>query len=149
MPSTSNGSSSHLQLTEVDTDGLRARECRAVLDDHLCCRERGDLEADIRRNYADDVVILTPGGAHHGHDGVRDSASLLYEAVHHTDGYEYTSIVTDDRVALLEWCSRGDEMQIVDGVDSFLIEDGLIKVQTIRYTVVFADLSQAKSINGN
>lgn len=52
-------------------------------------------------------------------------------------------MVCDERVALLEWSSESDGMSITDGVDSFLIEDGLICVQTIRYTVVFKDLSQA------
>ena len=38
-------------------------------------------------------------------------------------------------------------MRINDGADSFLIDDGRIKAQTIRYTVVFSDLSQAKSLS--
>ena len=117
--------------------------CRAVLDEHLACRERGDLDEDLRHHYAEDVVVLTPKGAFHGHDGVREAAEELYKAVHHTDGYEYSSVVCDDRVALLEWNAKGDEMRIADGVDSFLIEDGKIKAQTIRYTVVFSDISQA------
>jgi hypothetical protein len=121
-------------------------DCRAVLDDHLACRERGDLEADLERNYAEDVVVLTPTGCFQGHDGVRESARLLYEAVSNEDGYEYTSIVTDERVALLEWCCQSDDMTITDGVDTFLIEDGRIKAQTIRYTVTFSDLSQARSV---
>lgn len=127
---------------------LDSRNCRAVLDDHLAHREKGELDDDLASNYAEDVVVMTPKGAHHGHDGVREAAETLYKAVHHTDGYEYTSIVCDDRVALLEWSCEGDDMSIADGVDSFLIEDGKIKVQTIRYTVVFSDLSQATSING-
>jgi hypothetical protein len=131
----------------MTTTDIANRTCREVLDDHLACRERGELEEDLRHNYAEDVVVLTPTGCFEGHDGVRESASVLYDAVHHTDGYEYTSIVTDDRVVLLEWCSYGEEMTIRDGVDSFLIEDGLIKVQTIRYTVTFTDISQAKSLS--
>ena len=91
-------------------------------------------------------MVLTPTGSFHGHDGVRESAELLYAAVHHTDGYDYSSVVCDDRVALLEWSCRGEQMQITDGVDSFLIEEGFIKVQTIRYTVLFSDLSQAASL---
>jgi len=127
--------------------GLQARTCREVLDDHLACRESGDLESDPQRNYADDVVVLTPTGCRRGHDGIRRSAELLYQAVHHTDGYEYSAIVTDDRVALLEWSCIGKEMRIADGVDSFLIEEGRILVQTIRYTVIVADLSQAWSVS--
>lgn len=127
-------------------DRSRSRDTRSVLDDHLACRETGDLDGDLERNYADDVVVITPAGVHRGHDGVRSAAEKLYRAVSHTDGYEYTSIVTDDRIALLEWAAGGGEMRIADGVDTFLIEDGEIKVQTIRYTVVFSEISQAQTV---
>lgn len=118
-----------------------------MLDDHLSLRERGELEEDLRRNYHPDVVILTRAGGGRGHDGVRESAKLLYEAIEDAHSYEYDSVVTTDRVALLEWSARGEEMAISDGVDTFLIEDGLIHVQTIRYTVAFSDLSQARRVS--
>ena len=142
------GNSAAVQRDHVERQDLSGRDCREVLDDHFACRERGDLSADLARNYAEDVVVLTPQGCHEGHDGVREAASLLYEAVHHEDGYRYSSIVTDDRVALLEWSAKNDEMEITDGVDSFLVEDGLIQVQTIRYTVTYSNLSQAKEASG-
>lgn len=125
---------------------MATRASEEVLKDHLRLREHGNLEQDIRRNYAPDVVLLTPTGSFHGHNGVRESAQLLYEAIKDPDSYEYESIVCDDRVALLEWSAQTEEMKISDGVDTFLIEDGKILVQTIRYTVVFSDLSQAKSL---
>ncbi|MDQ2631391.1 MAG: nuclear transport factor 2 family protein [Actinomycetota bacterium] len=125
---------------------MAARGIEEVLKDHLRLRERGELEQDIRRNYAPDVVLLTPTGSFHGHQGVRDSAQLLYKAIQDPECYQYDSIVCDDRVALLEWSARTEEMSITGGVDSFLIEDGKILVQTIRYTVTFSDLSQAKSL---
>lgn len=125
--------------------GLEQRDIREVLDDHLALREAGDLEEDLRRNYHENVVVLTPSRMGRRHDGVRECADLLYRALHSSD-FEYSSIISDDRVALLEWSARGDGMDIVDGVDSFLIEDGLICVQTIRYTVQFSDLSQARAV---
>lgn len=130
----------------ADEQDLATRMIREVLDDHLACREAGDLERDLERNYDDDVAMLTPMGASQGKDGVREAATRLYEAVKHTDGYEYTSIVHNDRVALLEWRCTGEAMTIDNGVDSFLIENGKIRVQTIRYTVKLADLSQAKAL---
>lgn len=125
---------------------MAARSLEGVLKDHLRLRERGDLEQDIRRNYAPDVVLLTPTGSFRGHQGVRESAQLLYEAISNPNSYEYESIVCDDRVALLEWSAQTEEMKISDGVDTFLIEDDRILAQTIRYTVTFSDLSQAKSL---
>lgn len=124
----------------------RQRDTRQVLDDHLVLRERGHLDEDLRSNYHPDVVILTPSGGGRGHEGVRRAAQLLYEAVKDSQTYEYDAIVTTDRVALLEWSARGAEMTISDGVDTFLIEGGLIHVQTIRYTVTFSNLSQARKV---
>jgi len=45
-------------------------------------------------------------------------------------------------MALLEWHSPGGRLDIRDGVDSYLIEDGRICAQTIRYTVVDHGLSE-------
>ena len=127
-----------------DRNGTGAAERTSeVLESHLRLREEGDLEADIERNYHPEVTMLTPLGAFHGHDGVRECASQLYEAIQDPNSYEYSSIVCDDRVALLEWSAASGDMRITDGVDTFVIEDGLIRVQTIRYTVTFSDLSQA------
>ena len=42
---------------------------------------------------------------------------------------------------MLEWSAAGHDTRIVDGVDSYLIEDGLIKAQTIHYRVQSRELS--------
>ncbi len=117
--------------TQLDTAQRFAAD---VLQDHLRLREAGELEEDLRRNYATDVVLLSARGALHGHEGVRTSAAFLYEAA---AGHEYCyhMTVVDDRMAMLEWSAVGHEMRIVDGVDSYLIEDGVIKAQTIHYRV--------------
>jgi hypothetical protein len=122
------------------------RGTTAVIEDHLRLRREGDLEEDIRRNYRADVVILTPSRTYHGHDGVRECAGRLYKAIQDAEKYEYSSVVCDERTALLEWSASDDGMTITDGVDSFLVEDGKICVQTIRYTVTFRELSQAHSV---
>ena len=40
-----------------------------------------------------------------------------------------------DNVLYLEWVARSTERAIEDGIDTFIFEDGLITVQTVRYTV--------------
>lgn len=121
----------------VETAGRSASD---VLQEHLELREAGDLEEDLRRNYASEVVLLSARGVLRGHEGVRASAAFLYEAAARHE-YVYHLTVTDDRMAMLEWSAAGDEVCIVDGVDSYLIEDGLIKAQTIHYRVQSRELS--------
>ena len=116
------------------------RSAADVLQDHLQLREAAELEEDLRRNYATDVVLLSARGVLRGHEGVRTSAAFLYEAA---AGHEYCYHLTvaDDRMAMLEWSAAGHDTRIVDGVDSYLIEDGMIKAQTIHYRVRSRELS--------
>lgn len=53
-------------------DDLARRTTQEVLDDHLRLATEGDLDADIERNCAADIVMLTGRGIFEGHDGVRD-----------------------------------------------------------------------------
>jgi hypothetical protein len=127
-------------------DAASSRSCEDVINDHLRLREEGKLEEDIRRNYREDVVVLTPSACYRGHEGVRECASLLYDAIRDASEYRYNAVRCDERMALLEWSASSDDMEIGDGVDSFMVEDGEICAQTIRYTVTFRDLSQAHSV---
>jgi glycine/D-amino acid oxidase-like deaminating enzyme len=116
------------------------RSAADVLQDHLQLREAAELEEDLRRNYATDVVLLSARGVLRGHEGVRASAAFLYEAgAGHEFRYHLT--VVEDRMAMLEWSATGHDMRIVDGVDSYLIEGGTIKAQTIHYRVESRELS--------
>lgn len=90
----------------ADRDRER-RSAKEVFDDHLERRKQGDLEGDLRRNYAEDVAVLTARGILRGHDGVRRSAALLYQAIRNADRYEYETARCDDRMALLEWNATG------------------------------------------
>lgn len=58
--------------------GIRTTD--EVLNDHLRLRLEGDLEDDMARNYAADVVLLTGCGVFRGHDGVRASADSVQAA---------------------------------------------------------------------
>jgi len=84
---------------------MNQRQAVDVLRDHLALREEGELEEDLRRNYARDVALLTARGILRGHDGVRESAAFLYEAAR-GHRYRYHLTVEDDRMAMLEWRRR-------------------------------------------
>ena len=57
---------------------LTKRATEEVFLDHLELRKQGRIEDDIKRNYAEDVMIVSNVGTFYGHDGVRHSASLLH-----------------------------------------------------------------------
>lgn len=118
----------------AETDDLAARDTRAVLDDHLRLRMSHDVEGDIARNYAPDVVMLTSVGQYEGHDAVRGCARILQE--HVPPHYEVVAKRICGRFAFIEWRAREPGRSVEDGADSFVIENGRIVLQTIHYSLM-------------
>lgn len=106
-----------------------------VLEDHLRQRRAGRLDADIERNYAADVVTLSAEGVHHGHSAIRSLAAILRGYL--PDGaYSYRSLLIHGEVGMLQWSGRcsADSAKIHDGVDTYVVQNGRIAVQTIHYS---------------
>jgi hypothetical protein len=127
---------------EAAMDDLSRRTAREVLDDHLdvantwaAVPAEDALEEDLRRNVAEDIVILINRGTFRGHDGVRELARMLAEELPEHHAFDYTYVSAEDRIGLLEWSYEDSTVRVRDGVDSYLIEDGLIVAQTIHYTL--------------
>jgi hypothetical protein len=124
-------------------DDLRNRSAREVLDDHLNIAENwGDggsmeeiLEEDLRRNVAEDIVVLMNRGTFRGHEGVRELAYMLAEELPEHTAFQYTYTAVEGKMGFLEWAYEDSTTRIRDGADSYLIEDGKIVAQTIHYTV--------------
>lgn len=110
------------------------RTTTEVFEDHLAKRLAGNLEGDIKENYAEDVILLTGTGAFEGHDGVRKSASELEEYVGDIP-FEYNHTLIKDNYAFLEWTAKDGNKAVFDGADGFVIENGKIVLQTIHYSV--------------
>jgi hypothetical protein len=110
------------------------RRTEAVFCDHLELRRLGQVEIDIQRNSADDVVLLTTYGVFRGHDGVRRGAALLQSQIGNAIVTCVTRIVDGD-VAFLEWTARSGDVVVDDGADTFVIRKGRIVKKTIHYTV--------------
>ena len=123
-------------------DELSRRSAREVLDDHLNIANEwvsGPFEEilaeDLRRNVAEDIVILINRGTFHGHDGVRELARMLSDELPEHAAFEYTYVAAEGNVGLLEWTYEDSTVRVRDGVDSYVIENGKIVAQTIHYTL--------------
>jgi hypothetical protein len=110
------------------------RSAQDVLDDHLSTSLNGSLEEDLERNYAPDVVIVSNWGVKHGHDGVRDMARLLQSQLPECT-FAYRVRLIEAGIGLLDWTGHSPAGSVRDGVDSYVISDGLIRAQTIHYTL--------------
>jgi hypothetical protein len=110
------------------------RSAGEVFEAHLEAAARGDVETDIEENFGTDVVLLTGVGIFRGHAGVRLSRAILAADAPEAR-FRYLTRLVDGEFAFLEWRADADAIEIDDGADSFLVQDGLIRVQTIHYTV--------------
>jgi len=108
------------------------RGTRTVFTSHLRLRDAGELEQDLARNYAADVVLLTHEGIYRGHRGVRRAARVLKKFV--PDGkYRYTNRHVVDGFAFLEWRAKGARGKRCFGWDGFVIRRGRILAQMIYF----------------
>jgi hypothetical protein len=91
-----------------------------------------DLDG-IVSDYAEDAILISQNKVYRGHDGVREVFVQLTGDVPQAE-WELATVFADD-VLYLEWKARSEVRRIEDGIDTFVFADGLIRVQTIRYTV--------------
>jgi ketosteroid isomerase-like protein len=93
----------------------------------------GDLDG-IVEDYADDAVFITPAGVKRGKAGVREGFTQLLADVPDADWKVPTQIFEGDTL-FIEWSATSSATKVEDGVDTFVFQDGQIRLQTVRYTV--------------
>jgi hypothetical protein len=104
-----------------------------VFAHHAAALGAGDLD-QIVADYSDDAVFITPGGVRRGKEGVRAGFTRLLGDVPDAAWSLKTQIYEDD-VLFLEWAADSAATFVEDGIDTFVFRDGLIRVQTVRYTL--------------
>jgi ketosteroid isomerase-like protein len=93
----------------------------------------GDIDG-IVSDYADDAVFITPAGVLRGKDGVREGFEKLLSDLPRAEWSVPTQVFEGD-VLFIEWTAVAQDTRADDGIDTFVFEDGLIRAQTVRYTL--------------
>ncbi len=88
----------------------------------------------IVSDYADDAIFITPDGVLRGKEGVRQGFEKLLSDLPGAS-WELPTMLFEDDILLLEWQATSEKVKAVDGIDTFVFRDGLIRVQTVRYTL--------------
>ena len=104
-----------------------------VFQHHAEALGAGDLD-QIVADYAGDAVFITPAGVRRGKDGIRAAFTQLLADVPDA-AWDLKTQIYEDEVLFLEWAADAAETFVEDGIDTFVFRDGLIRVQTVRYTL--------------
>ena len=109
------------------------RTPQEVFQHHAQVLGAGDLDG-IVDDYTEDAVFITPAGVKSGKAGVREGFTQLLADVPNAYWALPTQIYEGD-VLFLEWTATSAATKVEDGIDTFIFRDGMIRVQTVRYTV--------------
>ncbi|MDP8971286.1 MAG: nuclear transport factor 2 family protein [Actinomycetota bacterium] len=110
-----------------------ARAPQEVFQHHVEALGAEDLD-EIVADYSDDAILITAQGVKRGKSGVREGFQQLLDDLPDAEWDLKTTIYEDD-ILFLEWAADSETARTEDGVDTFVFADGLIRVQTTRYTL--------------
>ena len=110
-----------------------ARTPEEVFQHHAEALGAGDLD-EIVADYADDAVFITPAGVMRGKDGIRAAFTQLLADVPDA-AWQLRTQIYDGDVLFLEWAADAANTRVEDGIDTFIFRDGLIRLQTVRYSL--------------
>jgi predicted SnoaL-like aldol condensation-catalyzing enzyme len=117
-------------MTQTD---LSKRTPEEVFTHHAQSLGAEDLEA-IMMDYADSAILINPSGVRRGKDAIRKFFADLLQALPKAQWGVKTIYAGD--VLFLEWTADSARASVSDGVDTFIFQNGLITLQTVRNTIV-------------
>ncbi len=112
---------------------MSTRTPQQIFQHHAEALGAEDLDG-IVADYADDAFFITPAGVLRGNAGIRQAFTKLLSDVPKAKWALKTQLYEKD-ILLLEWAAESAKTKIEDGIDTFVFKDGLIRVQTVRYTL--------------
>jgi ketosteroid isomerase-like protein len=110
-----------------------ARTPEEVFQHHAEALIAGDLD-EIVADYSDDAVFITPAGVLRGKEGVRAGFTQLLADLPNADWAVPTQIFEGD-LLFIEWTADAEKTRAEDGIDTFVFRDGMIRAQTVRYSL--------------
>ena len=113
---------------------ITKRTPQEVFQHHAEVLIGGDVDG-IVEDYSEDAVFFTPAGVKRGKQGIREAFTQLLEELPNGDWAVPTTIFEGDAL-FIEWTCTSSRNRVEDGVDTFVFRDGLIRLQTVRYTLI-------------
>ncbi len=111
-----------------------ARTPEEVFTHHAQALGAGDLD-EIVADYSDDAVFISPDGVKRGKDGIRTAFTQLLADIPNAN-WDLKTLIYENDILFLEWAADAAATRVEDGIDTFVFRDGMIRVQTLRYTLL-------------
>jgi len=111
-----------------------ARSTEQIFQDHMRALLNGDFPA-LMADYADDAILMTMDGANVGKAAIQAYFVNSLSAMPNTRLSPTGHVVHKDAV-LLTWTGVSDVATVPHGVDTFVIHDDKIWLQTVWFTIV-------------
>jgi hypothetical protein len=111
---------------------MATRTPEEVFAHHGAALGAEDVE-DVISDYADDAILVVQKEVFRGREGARQVFTKLLSEIPRAT-WDLDTTYADD-VLYLEWKAAGGGNKIEDGVDTFVFRDGMIRVQTVVYSV--------------
>jgi SnoaL-like protein len=112
---------------------LSQRSPQEVFQHHVEALGGEDVDG-ILMDYAETSRVITPDGVSQGKEAIRKVFDELIATVPKAKWSVKTTF--SENILFLLWTADSDPASVSDGVDTFLFKDGMIEVQTVRYTAV-------------
>ena len=112
---------------------LSQRTPQQVFEHHVQALGAEDVDG-ILLDYTDTARVITPSGIAQGKEAIRQVFNDLIATVPKAKWSVETTF--SGNILFLEWTASSAPASIADGVDTFIFKDGMIEVQTIRFTAV-------------
>lgn len=109
------------------------RTPQEVFAHHVQALGAEDLD-EIVADYSDDAVFITPSGVKRGKPGVREAVAEFIADVPRAE-FELPTQIYEGDTLFLEWKADCSQTRVEDGLDTFVFREGLIRLQTVRYTL--------------
>jgi len=110
-----------------------SRSPQEVFADHLAALGKRDVSL-ILQDFTDDAVLITPDGALSGLAGVEAFYSQALGGMPDID-ITITSSVFGGDALLARWTGAASTATVSDGVDTFVFENGKIRLQSSWFTI--------------
>ena len=116
-------------------EAVSETKTQEVVTHHLSAFGDADVN-EILKDFTEDSELLTPEGALKGLNVIRSFYEEVFKIVPKGSAFEMKQMFIRDNIAYIAWTCESSFVTIPIGADSFIVENGKIKYQTLGAHII-------------